>query len=137
MIETHIPQGEPLREADCLLSFRTAAEFFARHFPQQTADYFQCHSWLLNPHLAELLDAQSNLVRFMRLWTILHMDPDDSAQAIERVFGFHFRREQLADAPEHTTLQRMLKRHLLSGASLDTAVGCRRIPAVSPQMKKD
>lgn len=124
-IETHIPQGEPLREADCLASFEEAKRFFAQYFSGFRPEGFMCHSWLLNPHLADILSEESNIVRFMRLWTTVCIDPDGSAQAMERTFGFAFRREQLPDAPESTTLQRALKQYLLEGKQMDAAVGYR------------
>lgn len=135
-IETHIPQGEPLREADCLASFEEAVRFFETHFPQYAPECFLCHSWLLNPHLAEILREDSNIVRFMRLWMPLHTDPDGSAQAMERTFGFGFRREQLPEAPETTTLQRAMKQYLLSGGSLDAAAGYRCITKTQKDGKR-
>lgn len=126
-IEVHIPQGEPLSLEACLDSFDQAKAFFDRFFPQSEPECFMCHSWLLCPNLAHVLDETSNIVRFMRLWTRVSCEPDNSAQSIERVFGFRFDKEQLADAPEHTSLQRRMKPYLLSGGTLDAAAGFRRI----------
>ena len=124
-IETHIPQGEPLKREACLESFALAKDFFARYFPQYAPECFTCHSWLLSPEFAKILDEKSNIVQFMRLWTQIPCAPDDSNQAIKRAFGLNFSREQLPEAPENTQLQRALKRHLLSGGSLHAAAGYR------------
>ena len=124
-IETHIPQGEPLDREECLQSFAMAKEFFARFFPQYTPSCFTCHSWLLSPDFAKIMDEKSNIVQFMRLWTQIPCAPDDSQQAIKRAFGLNFSREQLPDAPENTRLQRALKQYLLSGGSLNAAAGYR------------
>ena len=124
-IETHIPQGEPLLREDCLRSFDMAKEFFARFFPAYTPQCFTCHSWLLSPDFAKILDEKSNIVQFMRLWTQIPCEPDNSNQAIKRAFGLNFSREQLPNAPENSRLQRALKQHLLSGGSLNAAAGYR------------
>lgn len=126
VIETHIPQGEPLNIEQCMLSFEVAAKFYETYFPEYKADYFMCHSWLLNPRIADILNENSNIVRFMRLWSKYDIPSDDSAQAIERVFGFGFKQEELAFAPESTTLQKALKEYLLSGNTLNITAGYMR-----------
>ncbi len=126
-IETHIPQGEPLTEEDCLKSFKMAAEFFKKHFPQSKPEYFMCDSWLLNPNLEKILKPTSNIVKFMRLWTPIPFVSDHSAQAIERVFGFGFKKENIENAPESTSLQKSLKAYLISGGSMDLTAGYRKI----------
>jgi len=128
-IETHIPQGSPLNAEECLASFAMARDFFARYFPQYAPKCFTCHSWLLSPDFAKILDEESNIVRFMRLWIQAPCKPDDSRQAIQRAFGLNFSREQLENAPENTRLQRALKAHLLSGGALNAAAGYRLLDA--------
>jgi hypothetical protein len=126
-IETHIPQGEPLTEEACLESFKTATEFFNKVFPETKVHYFMCDSWLLNPNLEKILKAESNIVRFMKLWTPIPFVSDNSAQAIERVFGFGFKKENIKNAPEETSLQRALKNYIISGGSMDLTAGYRKI----------
>lgn len=126
-IETHIPQGEPLTAEACLKSFDEAKEFFKKYFPQAKPEYFMCDSWLLNPNLAEILKEESNIVKFMRLWTPIPFVSDNSSQAIERVFGFGFKKENIKNAPENTSLQRALKEYIISGGSMDLTAGYRKI----------
>lgn len=123
VLETHIPQGEPLDFEECRMSFLRAATFYQENFPEYKADYFMCHSWLLNPYLGEILSESANIVRFMRLWSLYDTPSDNSAQAIERVFGLCFQRGEIMRAPENTRLQRALKKHLLLGKSLDAMAG--------------
>ena len=106
-----------------MLSFEMAEKFFETYCPEYKADYFVCHSWLLNPGMADILNENSNIVRFMRLWNKYDIPTDDSAQAIERVFGFGFKQEELEFAPEETTLQKALKEYLLSGKTLNITAG--------------
>ena len=127
VIETHIQQGAPLKNDACLASFEMAKDFFLKYFPEEKPAYFMCDSWLLNPNLADVLDETSNIVRFMRLWTPIPFPSDDSAQAIERVFGFGVKKEDLATVSEHTSLQKKLKSYLLAGGSLNITAGYRKI----------
>lgn len=126
-IETHIPQGDALTEEKCLEAFKEAEVFFKKYFPQTPVKYFMCDSWLLNPNLAKILKEESNIVKFMRLWTPVPFVSDNSSQAIERVFGFGFKKENLESAPENTSLQKALKNYLLSGGSMDLTLGWRKI----------
>ncbi len=126
-IETHIPQGEALTEEKCLESFKCATTFFKKYFPQTPVKYFMCDSWLLNPNLADILNEKSNIVKFMRLWTPVSFASDNSSQAIERVFGFDFKRDNIKNAPENTSLQKALKEYLLSGGDMDLTLGWRKI----------
>jgi len=126
-IETHIPQGEPLTKDACLQSFAMAKEFFEKIFPQAKPQYFMCDSWLLNPNLAEILKEESNIVQFMRLWTPIPFVSDNSSQAVERVFGFGFKKENIENAPESSSLQRALKKYLIDGGSMDLTAGYRKI----------
>lgn len=127
VIETHIPQGEPLDAQQCIESFQMAKIFFSKHFPEYSPQYFMCDSWLLNPNLSKVLNENSNIVKFMRLWQPFPFPGDDSAQAIERVFGFGFKAENIANAPENTSLQKRLKAFLLSGGTMDLTAGYRKI----------
>ncbi len=126
-IETHIPQGEALTEEKCLDAFNDAKEFFNKYFPEMQVKYFMCDSWLLNPNLSEILKPESNVVKFMKLWTPVPFVSDNSSQAIQRVFGFNFKRANLQDAPENTSLQKALKAYLLQGGTMDLTLGYRKI----------
>ena len=117
VINTHIPQDEPLIEAECIQSFDIAREFFKKYFPQNKPDRFICSSWLLSENLADILKEESNIVKFMRLWTKTTVDEDDSKQAKARVFGFDFD-GNIENAPENTSLQKNLKAYLLSGKQI-------------------
>ncbi|MBE7092938.1 MAG: hypothetical protein E7365_07165 [Clostridiales bacterium] len=126
-IETHIPQGEALTEEKCLEAFEKAKAFFAKYFPEVEVKYFMCDSWLLNPNLEKILKSESNIVKFMKLWTPVPFVSDNSSQAIQRVFGFHFKKDNLISAPENTSLQKALKEFLLNGGTMDITLGYRKI----------
>ena len=129
VLETHVPQGEPLDPQKCLESFAMAKEFFPKYFPEVKADYFDCHSWLLNPNFAYLLDDSSNIVNFGKLWTLKRIDVGNCSATINRVFGFGFKRKDLPNAPENTTLQRKVKEFLLNGGDLSNTYAYRALDA--------
>ncbi len=122
VINTHIPQDEPLLESECIESFDLARKFFKEIFPNQNPDRFVCSSWLLNQNLDKILSENSNIVKFMRLWTKTGEKDDNSAQAIERVFGFDFNGD-VQNAPDNTSLQKNLKTYLLAGGSVNQTEG--------------
>lgn len=126
-IETHIAQGEPLDADACLESFAAAKEFFKKYYPEYSPECFMCDSWLLNPNLTDILPESSNIVKFMRFWTPVPFESDNSALAIERIFGFGFDANDIANAPEDTSLQRKLKAYLLAGGNMDITLGYRKI----------
>lgn len=121
-IETHIQQGAPLKTQDCLASFDMAREFFKKHFPEYSPEYFMCDSWLLNPNL-EKIAPDSNITRFMKLWEKIEFPDDKNRQAVERIFGFFVTPEDVLDFTPVTTLQKNAKEFLLSGGDLRMTAG--------------
>jgi GNAT-like C-terminal domain/N-acyltransferase N-terminal domain len=112
----HIPEAGPLAPAACDASFAWAREFFARHFPEEEHRVGRCRSWLLDPQLAEYLDAGSNIVRFQRRFEL----SEDVRDGSEDVLWFVFRRRGAVDLealPQRTTLERAVVTHLRAGRS--------------------
>lgn len=119
-IGVHIPGNAPLEPRMCDASFASARRFVAGHFPDRPAAFI-CHSWLLDPQLAEYLPAESNLVRFQRRFTL---GPNTFELSDNEILRFVFgRRNQhrevaedvLGELPQDTTLQRAYVTHLRSG----------------------
>ncbi len=123
VLRVHIPEGEPLNNDDCIKSMREAVSFFDKFFPELKPTYFTCESWLLCPFFEQLLGENSNTVKFMKMWTKVRDLNDSSAQAIQRTFGFGFKREHLKNAPENTSLQRKMKEFLLNGNQFNEFAG--------------
>jgi GNAT-like C-terminal domain/N-acyltransferase N-terminal domain len=119
-IGTHIPGKTPLDPQACDTSFARARDFIATHFPDRPAAFI-CHSWLLDPQLADYLHAESNLVRFQRRFTLAPNQLESSDNEILRfVFDRRNRHREipddvLADLPQDTTLQRAYVTHLRAG----------------------
>ncbi|MBM9509891.1 DUF5596 domain-containing protein [Streptomyces sp. KK5PA1] len=114
-LNVHIPDfSGPLTPVACDESVERARAFFARHFSDGPHTVATCHSWLLDPQLAERLPAGSNIVRFQRRFRLLPVGeaPDDDAP-LRFVFGTSDR--PLSDLPRVTALQRAVTDHLMSG----------------------
>lgn len=109
----HIPAGGGLDPEACRDSLRQARDFFPRHYPRHAFKAVISISWMFDSQLARHLPAESNLVRFQRLFH-LHPHPDLSGEQIrERVLG-----DAKADPARlvpGTSLQRAVVGHLLAG----------------------
>ncbi len=114
-LNVHIPEGEPLLMEACQESFRRAEEFFGGEYP-----VYVCDSWLLSPHLKEILPETSNIVRFQELFEVTEVGYQ-YPQAEQRIFGDVL--EDKRQYPEETSLQRKAKAYVLSGRDLGIGVG--------------
>lgn len=118
VLQVHIPAGEPLTPEAVEGSLGQAQSFFRTYFRQEY-ELFCCRSWLLSPALEELLDEDSNILMFKKRFELYGTLP--VRQAEERVFGKL--REDPALYPEDTSLQRSMKRYLISGKKVDMGCG--------------
>ena len=112
ILHLHIPAGAPLRKEDCQASLQRAWTFFPKYFPEFKFKAVCCTSWLFNPTLREYLP-ESNIAAFQ---TLFHLHPIPEAngwQTLERVFGDPD--IEISQAPQKTTLQRIVKDHLMRG----------------------
>ncbi|QKW09914.1 DUF5596 domain-containing protein [Streptomyces sp. NA04227] len=128
VLNVHIPAtGGPMTPEACDDSFRRARPFFAAHFPEHGAERALCHSWLLDPQLAEYLPEDSNVVRFMRRWERVDEEPRDGD---ESVLEFVFRRngQPLDQLPQRTSLERAAVTHLRAGRHWHAPHGLLRLP---------
>lgn len=114
VIMVHIPQGEKLDAQACIRSFQQAYDFWGREYP------YLCHSWLLYPGLGDILGPESNILRFQRFFQVVQTDLM-GREAEERIFTKV--RENPADYPEDTGLQRAAKQYLMEGKKLGNGLG--------------
>ncbi len=112
ILEVHIPASGRMDYDECGASFRSAVEFYHRHFPSYDFAAFTCISWLLDPQLGKILPGESNIVRFLREYYLFPVKSDDS-QTFARVFGE--KPKDLASAPRNTGLQRAILDYALAG----------------------
>lgn len=111
----HIPEDGSLSPEAVGASFAEAVQLLSR-LHRRTSIWF-CESWLLDPNLERLESPDGNICRFMRRFAKF---PVFSARPmiVERVFGWGADNLATADLPERTSLQRNLKRCLLSGGEM-------------------
>lgn len=126
VLGVHIPATGPLLDAACEESFRLAAEFFPRHFPDHPFVAFTCESWMMDPHLALYLPPDSNLIRFQRRFSLFPPPESLAWQLYQRVLGWEVRTVQDAPPPR-TTLQRAVLEHVRRGGHWQGGLGIRLV----------
>lgn len=92
-LNLHIQQGAPLTPSACDDSFASARAFFASHYPGFSPVAFTICSWVVNPHLAQVVGEDANTVRFGRRFTLLGAFPDTDMNT-RRLFGYGTPREE-------------------------------------------
>lgn len=121
-LSLHIPDfSGPLTPAACDDSLARARAFFPRHFPEEPYTVAICHSWLLDPQLADHLPDSSNIVGFQRRFRPGYRDEHASDGPIEFVFGDP---ALPVDAlTPRTTLEHAIVDHLRAGGHWHTGNG--------------
>ena len=107
VLSVHIPETGPLTPAFCDASFARARQIFPAH---HTA---ACTSWLLDPQLADVLPADSNIVGFQRRFEPAGDGEDGNADVLR--FVFHTFDPDLDKLAPRTTLERALVEHMRAG----------------------
>lgn len=122
VIRLHIPSNGKLTPEAVARSIETIKTFAARYFPEYRYQCFTCHSWLMDPQLEALLGAESNITKFMNMFTKV-----TCKSAGEDVFNFVFNKPDLnfaiEELPENTRLQKALKAHYLNGKAIYEVCG--------------
>lgn len=85
VINLHIPEDGSMKLELCSRSVKAMAEFFARRYPEYNWRGMICTSWLCDTQLADMLPAESNIVKFQSLG--IHFPVDVAADTVFRVFG--------------------------------------------------
>lgn len=125
----HIPSDAALTRDRCRESYHAAAVFFETYYPEFAYGAMKCDSWLMAPALKEVLPEHSNILAFQKDFDIDSVDLE-SQDVLEWVFKLPSgaikepaSREILAALPEHTSLQKNMKKYLLEGGKIGVAVG--------------
>lgn len=117
----HIPAGADLRTETVKESIRLAKTYFG----EETYRFLICESWLLDPHLKQMLSPESRILEFASLfWRTPIAQKERVPQILERVFGAEFKMEHLEKQECTTRLQKALKEYLLSGGMVGSMGGC-------------
>lgn len=119
-IAIHIPSDADLREESIARSLKEFHAFRTKYYPGWDTVPLTCDTWMLMPELKEMLGEASNIIAFQNLFEIDTIDHDATWY-----MGWIFPGIETVDEllPERTTLQRNMKKHLLSGKKFGIAKG--------------
>ena len=121
VVEIHIPEGAPLDPVECRASIDRAKDFFAKHFPEFEYQYFTCHSWLLDSTLKELLNENSNIIKFQNLFDIT--EQDESYALLGYVFTWDTTLLNIRNALCTSDFAQRVKKYVLSGKKFHEGLG--------------
>jgi hypothetical protein len=110
----HIPGYlGPFPPEACDASFAQARAFFTRHYPAERYRFATCHSWLLDPQLADYLPPTSNIIQFQQRFRSAYTPDYGDRGTLDFVFRGPDR--PLDELPQRTTLERAVVKHLRDG----------------------
>ena len=115
VLHVHIPEGDPLTDEACEVSFRQADAFFDSSYTM-----YDCDSWLLSPKLYCVLDGGSNIMKFQKRFQIQKVSYP-YRQAEERIFGKVLDSKEAYQ--EETSLQIKVKKYVLEGGDIGIGYG--------------
>lgn len=116
----HVPSDADFSPSAVDQSLASAKRFFAEHYPGLADAEFYCHSWLLDHQLKNMLRENSNIISFQKRFEMAN-EGETGAEFIEWLFNT--KSTDFAALPENTSLQRNMKKHLLSGGVIRNAYG--------------
>lgn len=112
-IGVHIPKGTKLEVLENLLNFKEALEFFNKYYSEYDFKYFVCESWLLNPHIEEIMGRKTNITRFGDMFERFEMEEEEFGVYIS-VFNV-LEPKDIDSLVEETTLQKGIKKYIKDG----------------------
>ena len=121
-LTVHIPIGPGLTPENVHASYAKALEVMESCYPEFSFPVLHCGSWLMDTQLADMLPAESNMVKFQSDYlhgNTIHVD----SGVFSFLFTHPYSRNDLPGLPERTTLERKMKQHLLSGQHSYDQVG--------------
>lgn len=117
IIRLHIPATGKMTPELVDKSLEETKKFAKKYFPEFEYKAFACRSWLMDPQLDEILNDDSNIVKFRKRFRSLTCKSRGQA-----VFFFIFNKPNMnfdiQDLPADSSLQRALKEHYLKGKAI-------------------
>lgn len=120
VIGIHIPSDADFSPSTVDKFLMKAKEFFVEYYPNLANAEYRCHSWLLDSQLKGMLNKNSNIISFQNRFEIFDEGESDT-EFIEWLYNT--KSTDYSALPENTSLQRNMKRHLLSGGVIHNAYG--------------
>lgn len=117
VVNIHIPADGPFDRAHVEDSYQRTREILKNCYPDYPYKAFVCSSWLMSRSLRNLLKPTSNILAFQDTFTLFPYPAYGTG-----VFSFVFPEQGIPDdyntLPEHTSLQRAVKKTYLEGGAI-------------------
>ena len=120
VIGIHIPSDVDFSPSAIDDSIARARQFFATNYPELSNAEYRCNSWLLDSQLKGMLNESSNILNFQNRFEIFD-EGEVGTDFIEWLYNT--KSTDYAVLPESTSLQKNVKKHLLSGGVIRNAYG--------------
>ncbi|MBE7050740.1 MAG: hypothetical protein E7394_08280 [Ruminococcaceae bacterium] len=121
IVGIHIPSTGPLNVEECKESIENARKFFEKYFPEYEYKIFNCHSWLLDETLKNVMKKESNVLKFQTLFNIVSSSPSDAI--LKYIFTWDTTRENLIEKQGTSSFAKSVKEHILSGGTFYESTG--------------
>ena len=119
-IKMHVPKGASLNEEDVRSSIRKSTYEIERYFNVKDINYY-IESWLLSPEVLALLDDNSNILKFSKLFSIKSMG-ECTRDILDFVFNDVYIKDYNLLACK-TSLQVKLKSLLINKKEIHIGIG--------------
>ena len=121
IVGIHIPSTRPLDIEECRESIDYARKFLDEFFPEYKYEIFNCHSWLLDETLENVMKKESNILKFQTLFNIISSSPSDAI--LKYIFTWDTTRENLIGKQGTSSFAKSVKEHILSGGTFYESTG--------------
>lgn len=111
-LSIHIPSGADISPATMDRAVAAARKIVKERFPEHGSAMIYGASWVLDPILEEFLKESSNILKFAHRF-VRYPRKSESTHSMNLIFQKHY--DDYNQLPENTSLQRGLKKLLLSG----------------------
>lgn len=119
-VKLHIPAGEKLDIEKVTKSIENSKLLLKKYYNVENPRYI-CESWLLSQEIFQMLDENSNIVKFQELFDIKR-----DKNGIDDILNFVFNIRECEDytnLSEKTSLQRKIKTFLINGGKIYNGYG--------------
>lgn len=120
VIDIHIPSDADFSSRAVDESLEMAEGFLRMFYPEMLGCDFTCASWLLSKQLEDMLKEGSNIRSFAKRFEILG-DGEPDTEFVEWIFNT--KTSNYETLPENTSLQRAMKKFILSGGVFRNGYG--------------
>lgn len=119
-LNLHIPRDGRMSKAEIESTMQEANAFFRQYFPDHPFRIFECHTWLFDRQLPDMLGEDSGIVQFANLF---YLFPEQATDRGAMVFGFTEAPFEMKDWQPVTRLQKKIKDHYEKGGRMCAAGG--------------